>query len=1570
MEKPRYVEQRLARLDAAHSAALAMPDAALAAELQSERDLLQTAPGWEVSDRTVREQGRQALGRWFSLGQGARARILSDPTLRALGEEARTTEALDFLLDVAPDGQPDEVWLGRFREALIAAGGVDTGAAAFNEALFAGYRDWFLAGPHPHPYPFDDLVVVLPVRLETYFPEATKLWLRVLPDEASIRRDVPTVETEEELALNTFWSEALKANGFVGWTRPPLELFDLPETRLAWERLAARVTPQRAAWLIPAFPPTPESLAAGRPVAAVPKERRVSTNPVANRVAGFPESIEVWAVWGDDPALRLLQPSKPATRIDPELLVLDTERIKASHRHFMREALPATKRAWWMDWDAAKDVGLGLTFDLPAGCTSATLRSLYVTGQSDESPAELFRAHADAGELAVLPLGMPTNAVAGSQTELAPSNDDPGTWRRVASRRLAEMAGAKVSELTAILGGALTGNRDALPALPRDQDLLREEKPELSHILSRALWPALRGHQWRDIFGRRGESESLRRWAQSNLAPEGPWCPIRIGDQPYGLLPISDLDNWRVEADPTDDAAHVEESLVLQLRQMRDAWAQAARRTGTVRGRDAAGLLDLIGKDAMARRYVYRWFLPAEFFSIPYILEGHLEPSALKLFRTLHDTYARFDAKLATGKPQRFYLTRGGPSDLQLPLIWPTSLSGKLRLKEVTDSIAEGIIAGRALAPFGGAIPRSLLVRLLIHSAFTTNGALGQEQEERRPGGQQLSLLNPLVWPQNKATAVEEARRLFESREQTTQSDVLTHIARVASMLDDLHELRRLPDSATADQRAELPRKEAGLERALRATLDTAAHRIDPWITGIAARRAKATENSTSAHYRLGIYGWLDGPFVGSPGPTDGGLLHTPSHAQTLTAVILRDKYLTSRLEGDADAANPWAMTLDSQSVQLAEELAEEVRIGVHPYEALGRRVEQAVGTWERVDDLRQKFPLRPDAVPQDPNTVCDGLAALHSATLQQGAGSLYEQLDDDGRTRIDLLRRAADAYGDLLVAEAVHSVVSGRPDAANAAMEAASGLGKPAGLEFVQTPESGIALKASVLSVLPAVDDGPATGPAAFADASSAAWMNGALATGWSWQVAWGKAGAPADGVPPDATDTVSLADMALTPADAALLPEDILNGIAVALSRVRLPALIPGLDATGASAARAKATAPTRHRQARGLVSLLGGPPATAEDFAPSGPSKEPAQVDWMAGVNSTIAEDLRTRYQGLQARANELLARLDVPGLDVLRESLLWGLLPESSPDTTATALALLYGDGGGDGALMASLVKVAREALDRRLKAAPSAEPSATQAGTDLAERNLHRPQEIARAIAELGSADGHMIVLAHIQRESFAAHCALAPDAELETDWLTTVAAVRRDLARVEAWNLETGIDPTLPVLAPFSNTPGDPWQLKAARKAIKARSEGVTPGGQQTQPWAPHLVAAFGAPSWTAATTIAVGLVDGWTETVPTLRRSTRAAFGFNAPAAHAPQAILLAVPPVARTWLSPETLAAIVADARTLSHARAARLEDLTADYQQQLKSNPGEPPVPYQDLRATMMMPTQLDTGIVLTD
>ena len=66
------------------------------------------------------------------------------------------------------------------------------------------------------------------------------------------------------------------------------------------------------------------------------------------------------------------------------------------------------------------------------------------------------------------------------------------------------------------------------------------------------LWAALWGRSLRDVAGTPPELElAVSAWAQRLLAPEGPYPAIRVGDQPYGLLPATSLDRWAAhDTDP------------------------------------------------------------------------------------------------------------------------------------------------------------------------------------------------------------------------------------------------------------------------------------------------------------------------------------------------------------------------------------------------------------------------------------------------------------------------------------------------------------------------------------------------------------------------------------------------------------------------------------------------------------------------------------------------------------------------------------------------------------------------------------------------------------------------------------------------------------------------------------------------------------------------------------------------------------------------------------------------------------------------------------------------------------
>src|SRR5439155_7974 len=73
---------------------------------------------------------------------------------------------------------------------------------------------------------------------------------------------------------------------------------------------------------------------------------------------------------------------------------------------------------------------------------------------------------------------------------------------------------------------------------------------------------------------------------------------------------------------------------------------------------------------------------------------------------------------------------------------------------------------------------------------------------------------------------------------------------------------------ATRDAGRELLNHEPDrLDAVLRATLDAASYRVDPWLTAIADRRLRWLAGR-DAKFKLGAYGWVDAPkpYTGPPG--------------------------------------------------------------------------------------------------------------------------------------------------------------------------------------------------------------------------------------------------------------------------------------------------------------------------------------------------------------------------------------------------------------------------------------------------------------------------------------------------------------------------------------------------------------------------------------------------------------------------------------------------------------------------------------------------------------------------------
>jgi hypothetical protein len=693
--------------------------------------------------------------------------------------------------------------------------------------------------------------------------------------------------------------------------------------------------------------------------------------------------------------------------------------------------------------------------------------------------------------------------------------------------------------------------------------------------------------------------------------------------------------------------------------------------------------------------------------------------------------------------------------------------------------------------------------------------------------------------------------------------------------------LRRVADGLTV--LGELA--EDRLERLLRATLDTAIYRIDPWVVALPARRLHDLLTEGRAGLRLGAYGWVDAPRPGQPGPTAAGLIHAPSPAQALAATVLRDRAVE-----DPEAAR-WRMDLTSRTVRDADRLAEHVRIGAHLAEALGREVERVVGDLATILRLRRDFPVR---IEHAGRRTCDGLAILAAPPPSLG-------LPAPVLAELDRLRAAVDAYGDLLVTEAIHHLTQGRAEAAGAAMDAAAGLARPPRLSLLATPREGRALATGVVVLLPAVAAPPPPAddleraelsPAALADAAAATFLAeqmGAADT-WTWTVA--------DATAPTTSATVTLADLGLSPADALALPLADLERLVAETGAIML-----GLDPGAVAVQRAPDDGGARYERAARLVGLLGRTPAAAGAV-----SEQPD-----AAVPGTeIDPELGARYARVRGTAELIVALLDAElarttadhQIGTADGSVLgrlvgaarrWGIAPDPPPPPAGVAPP------------PDRLVITARRA--RELLAARLAAPD----DSGLSRANL------LSALAVLVSPTGQLAVLSRLRAGELPSltRAGAAGAVDLDATWLPVTAAVRGPLARIEVHQLSASTAAgSGPALAAWSNKPDDPWQQSPTdnRRLVIAYAAApldldptVLPPGEE----------------------VAAALIDRFTEFVPAQEQTTAAVFGFDAPAARAPQAILLAVPPDLDVPLDPDTLLEIVAEARELAHARMARPAD-----------------------------------------
>ena len=217
---------------------------------------------------------------------------------------------------------------------------------------------------------------------------------------------------------------------------------------------------------------------------------------------------------------------------------------------------------WMVDFDAAEKVGMGIRARLTREDAAAGLDFLLVMGIKD-SPggttdwtprlAELFNAHHYTDGLSFVPQGTPSNNTADAPSGF--SSNDPGHEASYLAERTAPAFqpgdGSNADVLTTALGLANAG-----PVFANLPNATAKEQLDARHM-NTALWQATWGYFLLQMLGVGGTSESPLTdddiaWARSHfidyVRASGPLPALRIGKQPYGILPVTSLNAWKPPA--------------------------------------------------------------------------------------------------------------------------------------------------------------------------------------------------------------------------------------------------------------------------------------------------------------------------------------------------------------------------------------------------------------------------------------------------------------------------------------------------------------------------------------------------------------------------------------------------------------------------------------------------------------------------------------------------------------------------------------------------------------------------------------------------------------------------------------------------------------------------------------------------------------------------------------------------------------------------------------------------------------------------------------------------------------
>lgn len=1388
---------------------------------------------------------------------------------------------------------------------------------------------------------------MMPVRLEVRYDTRTGqtidgtfvdipvLRVRIYPDEISIAAVAPGLTNSERVAGQAFWTAQTDPAGSDN------------SRRGAWEVLVRQV---------------------GRPrVAAVARDTRPDAGPTPNRVSTpptahlLPDSWIVVAEYGDQQFVQHV----PRPGADPQVGPAAGSTFVPADARLVGHDDPLR---WLVDFDAAVASGMATVIDLAtpdqvdAGSVGTDpppdVDRVLVVGVRDANPdrsgaseaaalENLLSAHALDDRLALLAPGTPTN----NQTDrpsgfTSASNVFDGYEQAVglAPAAAGSPAPAGPDDAT-VLEAALSLTAGALAGIDgadrRDQWWAGRMQVALFPVclgelvnqlqlpqLGSASLTDLRAAMVKFVQYRKRTVPLLRSYLDLHVRARGPVPTLRIGRQPYGVLPIMPTDHWA----RIDGESDLTDGLLGWLRYLRTFFDTAATAVPSVGvGDPDAALLRILGQGPVPHPGAYRvWRADGPLDNAldnPPDPGGGGLPTAPATGATASSTLAAAAAQLAVS-PE---------------LIGQVRRFGVQELLAAAAPVAKGTTSTTLQWLDGWAGPSTVMVPVA-----TSDQARGVWATPADYLGRLAAGLDSVTPTGPDASRPPELLFLLAEHALAVAADADTHVPESGLLASTQGALNALAAAELTDDE---------WTRLTGETLACSANRLDAWFTSIATQRLSALRVSGAQGIQLGAWGVLldvkPGAASTPPAPPAGwagtaqaaasagqlrapvnqvGYVHAPSLSQATTAGVLRAGERAHRGDGSSLAS----IDLTSRRIRVGTGLVEAMSNGQPLGALLGYRLERMLGDatmHAELAQLRARYPQRrqdDSAAPQAgndhvvPDALVDGLEVLNDRT--NAAILVRRSTDPTFAAILDELQTNVDAVADLLVAEGVHQITSGRSEAAGATFQAvAEGL-QPPEVTVTREPRSGITLTHRTVQVVgpdgPAVlgwADRPRGRLAPFVEL----WARRALGPAAQWTVA----GIGLDVVGVCALDVVAESS---SPDGLTLLTHRIAaagSGDVVAVSAdpdfARLTALAQAVGDVLATARPATAgdlsEAPEQANTVdAGTVRARGGPDAASlQPLA----AASAAELDAIQAAVEAVLNAATGHGPGAQLDSALLtpFARLGVSATVPV-------------PTLPTAPIATVVAAASAAAAILRDADAEIATAVGLAVTAGAPAPPGTASRSVRLATACLS-PTALASLVRLCRRIGGNQVVPTIAAASQLSDRRVTTASTRSLSGWVSRTGRVRGALAALDDLRLFVAAEGRVPdamQAAQFPLVPAEGWLGGELAERTLGPEDNVLrrwirPDGPRV-----HIVAA-GSSGAIDAPTLHALVVDEFAEVLPSPTVTTGLAVHYDAPGARPPQAVLLAVhpAPVAQTWTW-QLLIDTAKEALALARMRGVDLDDL----------------------------------------